>query len=804
MADPSSSEPQSLVCPLSHETMTDPVVTPSGHTYERTAIERWLEHSPSSPVTRAPLEREQLVTNRALRDVIEARAAGGSGGESAGAAPELPPGEDLQLGLKLTSFRRDTNFPQRFSGVVSVTVPEGTRRVPVHVVMVIDVSGSMSAEVDMMGEGGEREKSGLSVLDICKHSAKTVLHMLGAGDMFSLVTFSSSACVRVERLQMGFPGARGSAVAALEALHVGGGTNLWGGLAKGLELGNEDIFGVSSSVMLLTDGLPTHEPPRGHLPMLERWIDRNGLNCSVSTFGFGYSLQSALLSRIANLCDGQFYFIPDSLLVGTVFVHFISNLLTMYARGKIDLEAADGVALDCDSIPDGFDWSSTSGGATVDLGSIQLGQTRDIPVTVSLLEGVNIESVISSTLPPLTATLRYKNLTGAETETELDLQEYRASFANADAVVALQNWHVARLRLVSCLGEVVDRVTRSSGSYSSDRSQARFNECRSLVNDMVDSVRELSPMGQEGRALLQDIEGQVLEAVSREDWFWRWGLHYFCSLRCSHLKQLCCNFKDSGLQLYGGSVFRGLRDIADDLFLNLPMPTPPPASVWSTGYGQAPGASPGVPTIRSMPSQRQFHNRDDPCLDGSTGVKMANGKIVQAKLLSRGMRVATLAFDKRGVPKHATSVVACILKTFQTNDMTPMVFLGEAGALLTPYHPIYNASTSGISWTFPIECGTVHLVKTNAIFSVVLSDPRHAIVLDGDLAAATLGHEITGAVIGHPYLGSKLVLKDLEHLPGWDNGLVEIPGGSMIRTENGLISGFRLNETQADILPVFF
>ena len=34
--------PQSFVCPLTHETMLDPVVDPEGNTYERAAIEDWL------------------------------------------------------------------------------------------------------------------------------------------------------------------------------------------------------------------------------------------------------------------------------------------------------------------------------------------------------------------------------------------------------------------------------------------------------------------------------------------------------------------------------------------------------------------------------------------------------------------------------------------------------------------------------------------------------------------------------------------------------------------------------------------
>ena len=51
-----------------------------------------------------------------------------------------------------------------------------------------------------------------------------------------------------------------------------------------------------SAVMLLTDGCPNVEPPRGHIPMLKRYKDQYpDLKASVSTFGFGYVFESFVL-----------------------------------------------------------------------------------------------------------------------------------------------------------------------------------------------------------------------------------------------------------------------------------------------------------------------------------------------------------------------------------------------------------------------------------------------------------------------------------------------------------------------------
>ncbi|TMW61276.1 hypothetical protein Poli38472_013739 [Pythium oligandrum] len=62
-----------LRCPLSLELMTDPVVTPSGHTYEREMIERHLDlNGQFDPMTRTPLTKTQLSPNRVVQQLCAA------------------------------------------------------------------------------------------------------------------------------------------------------------------------------------------------------------------------------------------------------------------------------------------------------------------------------------------------------------------------------------------------------------------------------------------------------------------------------------------------------------------------------------------------------------------------------------------------------------------------------------------------------------------------------------------------------------------------------------------------------------
>lgn len=64
--------PPEFLCPISHDVMTDPVVSPSGVTYERSCICRWLENNSFEPATNRRLRPGSLYPNLALRHQIEA------------------------------------------------------------------------------------------------------------------------------------------------------------------------------------------------------------------------------------------------------------------------------------------------------------------------------------------------------------------------------------------------------------------------------------------------------------------------------------------------------------------------------------------------------------------------------------------------------------------------------------------------------------------------------------------------------------------------------------------------------------
>ncbi|KAL9995696.1 putative protein kinase RLK-Pelle-RLCK-IXb family [Helianthus debilis subsp. tardiflorus] len=62
--------PNHFICPIRKDVMVDPCVASDGYTYDRRAIEQWLEESDSSPMTNLPLTSRSLTPNYTLLSAI--------------------------------------------------------------------------------------------------------------------------------------------------------------------------------------------------------------------------------------------------------------------------------------------------------------------------------------------------------------------------------------------------------------------------------------------------------------------------------------------------------------------------------------------------------------------------------------------------------------------------------------------------------------------------------------------------------------------------------------------------------------
>jgi len=440
---------------------------------------------------------------------------------------------------------------------VSVNISDSTQRVPVDICCVVDISGSMGSEATE-SEDGSIKDDGLTVLDIVKHSVKTVLMALKDGDRLALVAFNERAQTHLGLTEMTNKGQQ-QVLQALERLQPGGQTNIWAGLLASMEAlrgGRQSPdtgpnTGRLQACLLLTDGQPNVVPPRGHLAELSDYKDMHpDFNFQLNTFGFGYTLNSELLLDLAKEGHGTYAFIPDAVIVGTTFVNSVANVMSTLAQSSaINLMPKGGSEL-VGPVSGGFDELEESWGRVVDLGPLQYGQRRDLVVKARVPAWTNtsyLDVVLTYTAPR-----GDKGRASTEAASRAHTHDAAAARCRAD--------------MVSTGYAAIAAATRNKGKEAIEMVAALCNR--------VDAAASRFRADRQLTALKADVEGRMSKALRGKERFNRWGKHYLRALIRSHQLQVCTNFMDPGLQPYGGTLFRELRESGDRIFVSLPPPKP--------------------------------------------------------------------------------------------------------------------------------------------------------------------------------------------------------------------------------------
>eukprot|EP01113_Clastostelium_recurvatum_P003822 TRINITY_DN1168_c0_g1_i2.p1 TRINITY_DN1168_c0_g1~~TRINITY_DN1168_c0_g1_i2.p1 ORF type:complete len:809 (+),score=247.47 TRINITY_DN1168_c0_g1_i2:121-2547(+) len=784
-AAPDTEFPESFICPLTHEVMNDPVVDHEGNSYERAAIENWLKSHATSPITRAPLTKANLAPNRALRDAIsEKKKALGlpvqdlppierleisdkDKGKAVDSTTPVPGANEDGIALSVSATRAQTQTvgagEEELLVHVSVRPPEGATRTPVDICCVVDVSGSMGEEAKITGSGGEKESHGLSLLDITKHAVKTVIQAMLPTDRVSLIKYSTSASTVFRFLDMDEEGKK-KAMDLVEALHPEDSTNIWDGLHTGLELiRKESQAGRVAALLLLTDGLPNVSPPRGELQTLVQYREKSGLPhlpCTINTFGFGYNINCALLNSIALEGQGMYVFIPESSFVGTAFVNSVTNMLvTLGKHATLDLEPMNNARI-LDKGVVGMEHTKTSWGAQVHLSSIQFGQSRDIVVRVAVPAGFSADQAY------LAATLKYTHWNASEGS----VAQMTAEGTRKDGDASLIYEHFLRLTFAQ-------EVMKATAAFQLNNVAAQKD-----IKDLADIITAHAGGNAHVSKLGEDVTGQVTEAFSKKEFFSRWGQRYLYSLVRAHAMQQCNNFKDPGIQHYGGKLFNDLREEVEAIFVKLPPPKP---SVARSSGSRSFGGGGGSRAAAAPVSMSSYYSSSTPCFAGECLVTMWDGSLKRVDAITKGDRIMT---PSNRVP----ATVRCVIKTHCAQGRTRLVTL-QNGLKITPYHPV---RVDG-SWYFPCELVSDVEAPCAAVYSFVLDvvsqeGAEHVMLING-VACVTLGHTFQEEVVRHAYFGSTRVIDDLGRMRGWDRGLIEFSGegqGCMKRNESGLVIGF--------------
>lgn len=174
-----------------------------------------------------------------------------------GDAPSTPSSQIDDVALSLHPI------PSKEALLVKIQPPTSpsasTAHVPCDIVLVIDVSGSMGVAAPVPGED-DSESTGLSVLDLVKHAAMTIIETMDESDRLGIVTFGSKSKV-VQTLTPMTDASKAKARQNVKKMATRDATNLWHGLQDGLKLfdgADARTATAVPAVMVLTDGMPNH------------------------------------------------------------------------------------------------------------------------------------------------------------------------------------------------------------------------------------------------------------------------------------------------------------------------------------------------------------------------------------------------------------------------------------------------------------------------------------------------------------------------------------------------------------------
>ena len=573
-----------FICPISMGIMNDPVIAQDGHSYERDNIEQWLSQHNTSPLTNQVIG-DRLIPNWNLKKEIEEYVQK-SGNETFRKSTQMMQASQQSNG---TSIGKNTVEYQ----VVPISLNGETYLMinfkqvlfeenPIDLVCAVDISTSMSWEAD---NNPDVEADKYSRMDLVKHALTTLVKSLPSNYRFSLVVFSSDARVETDLLEVGSN--RQQILQAISTLTPNGATNLYAGLKAGLSvIGSNYTPGRNTRMLVFTDGESTaaYDPPRGILSQFERDFRDYSNNVKVSIFGFGYQLNSRLLESLSSVGNGQFGYISDASMAGTIFINYSSNL---------QVAGMENVYFDVVSAENRVNCSASN---------LQLNKDKSVLVPVEKMED----------------------------DYRIEFRTDNAEFVSSSETLSEdKKYHTYyRVKVVSLIETILNTFDSVDVSVLKNLIDQLYRE---MVATQLPSVltlaKELKSTSYNEQQIGLSIEGGNYP---------KWGKHYLRNILYAHREEICTSFKEPGLQLYTSDVFLEKQEEVEEIFMAIPNPTPSIKGRVIQSFGGNVTTSAPRPAPRPAPSISQVaYNYSGGCFDGNGRVAMEN-KTKLVKELKKG------------------------------------------------------------------------------------------------------------------------------------------------------------------------
>jgi Mg-chelatase subunit ChlD len=681
--------PKALECPITYEMMKKAVIAPDGYTYDLDNITECLRINGKSPFTNMLMQIKDLVPNRAIQDQIDEYNSKSASGGAAALAPATI------IGFKNAPFTVNAIKHPGPGGSwyldVETKIAEYGPKQPIFVVINLDVSGSMETKACNIIENGGKE---ITRIDLVIYAAMAIINMLSENDTLCILKFSDISEMVVKPILM-TPDNKIKVIDRIKTIHAGGSTNIMSAIQHINEIVTKPEYnGMNIITALLTDGEPTIRPPRvNENEIFSKFAHPD----TFSTFGFGNSLDSNLLSSLSKNGGGTYGFIPDdSVLISVMMNWLITALSTGSKSHDIKITYANGTT------------------STHQTGLIQFGQEKNLTI-VAQSEPVSIhinENIIQPT------------------------------------VGELNEFIMVRFSIMNTINACIANDGR--GEF-----YTLHNKYKNTTDPKVkELIRDINPTSGKD-------QGQVAMALQ----YWNtWGKHYIIAYKIAMENQYCMNFKDPGMQIYGGKLFHELLDLAETNIAKM-KPIVGTGRTSYTGGGGASGVGAPVPS-----GTNQLYNAAGGCWAPGTKILMSDNTSMAIENILPGMMVWT---------PYGNARVEYMLK--MGSKIQPQVMCKVNNLVLTPWHPIMCID----QWIHPVSIEPMVNYNMPNVYNLIL-DKGHIVSAD-DMLTITLGHGSDNPFLDHAYFKSKQkILDDMKNLPGFDEGL---PVFSNLKTKNDPVTG---------------
>ena len=192
-----------------------------------------------------------------------------------------------------------------------------TTRQSVHIIMLVDTSGSME-------DNGK--------LESVKKSLRFMLSLLSSEDRLSLITFDNDATLILNKV---VPDAANldATLYKINMLHVDGSTNMSAGLLEARSVIESVDSGRKQGIILLTDGHANvgSSTPDAIVSIIQRILTDNR-DVSISTTGYGSDHNADLLMQVAREGGGAYNVVSNLEDVASTFGDILGGLVSVSAQ----------------------------------------------------------------------------------------------------------------------------------------------------------------------------------------------------------------------------------------------------------------------------------------------------------------------------------------------------------------------------------------------------------------------------------------------------------------------------------------